>query len=459
MDLLIKNGTIVTACDIYRADIAIEGEKIVLIGHNLPEDNVRIIDGEGKYIFPGAIDVHTHFQLPVAGTVSSDDFENGTKAAAAGGVTTVIDFANQEKGKHLIEGVEERRKEAEGRVAIDYSLHLCITDWHKHILKEIKETVDYGIPSFKMFMCYKSRGLMSDDEALFSALESTCLYGSLISVHAESPVVLEMLVDRYEKEKEKYGSYAHVLSRPNFIEEEAIVRAIKWAEVTGGNLYIVHMSTGEGADAVKAARDRGVKVFAETCPQYLLLDDEVFKRENGHWYATCPQVKKKKDRTRLWDGLVRKEIDVIGTDTCTFTTAQKNAWHGDFTKIPYGLPGVETMVPLIYSEGVAKGRISLNRFVSIVSTNPAKIFGLYPQKGTIVPGADADIIIFDPKKETIIHPELLQTNCDWSPYEGMTVTGQPYMTICRGKIVAEKGKFTGQTGYGRFLKRKAQGVL
>ena len=300
---------------------------------------------------------------------------------------------------------------------------------------------------------------MSDDEALFSALESTCLYGSTISVHAESPVVLEMLVDRYEKEKEKYGAWAHVLSRPNFIEEEAIVRAIKWAEVTGGKLYIVHMSTGEGADAVKAARNRGVKVFAETCPQYLLLDDEVFKRENGHWYATCPQIKKKKDCNRLWEGLVRNEIDVIGTDTCTFTTEQKNAWYGDFTKIPYGLPGVETMVPLIYSEGVAKGRISLNRFVSIVSTNPAKIFGLYPQKGTLIPGADADIIIFDPKKETVIHPELLQTNCDWSPYEGMAVTGYPSMTVCRGKIVAENGKFTGHKGYGRFLKRKGNGML
>ena len=348
MDIIIKNGTIVTACHTYKADIGIEKEKITLIGKNLPSEAKRTIDGKGKYIFPGGIDVHTHFQLPMAGTVSSDDFENGTKAAAMGGVTTIIDFANQEKGKPLLEGVFTRRKEADEKVCIDYSLHLCLLNWEEIAPGDMEKVIDYGIPTFKMFMIYKDRGLMSEDGEFFSALESTVKSGAMITVHAESDSVLNTLIKRYQKEKEKYGVWAHVLSRPNFIEEEAIERVIKWAKVTGGRLYIVHMSTGEGADAVKRARDGGVQVFAETCPQYLLLDDEVFKKENGHYYATCPQIKKKKDCIRLWEGIKRGEVQVIGTDTCTFTTEQKNMWKKDFTKIPYGLPGVETMVPLMY---------------------------------------------------------------------------------------------------------------
>lgn len=459
MDLLIKSGTIVTACDIYKADIGIENEKIALIGKNIPRNNAKVIDAEGKYIFPGGIDVHTHFQLPMAGTVSSDDFENGTKAAAMGGITTVIDFANQEKGKSLIEGIEARRREADGKVAIDYSLHLCLTKWEEINHKDLEKVIDYGIPSFKMFMIYRDRGLMSEDSALFSALEFTVNSGAIISVHAESASVLDKLIENYKKEKDRYGAYGHVLSRPNFIESEAIDRAIKWAEVTGGRLYIVHMSTGEGADAVKKAKDRGVNVFAETCPQYLLLDDEVFKQENGHWYATCPQIKKKKDCERLWQGLKRGEIEVIGTDTCTFTSSQKNLWEGDFTKIPYGLPGVETMVPLMYGKGYMEGKYSLNRLISIVSTNPAKLFGLYPQKGTIAAGSDGDLVIYDPQKEVTINHKNLQTNCDWSPYEGMKIKGYPETTISRGKIIVEKGKFVGDKGHGRFVKRKAGGVI
>jgi len=459
MNLIIKNGTVVTACDTYKSDIGIEGEKILLLGKNLPVNNATVIDAEGKYIFPGGIDVHTHFQLPMAGTVSSDDFENGTKAAAMGGITTVIDFANQEKGKPLVEGIDVRRAEAEGKVCIDYSLHLCLINWKEITKKDLDKAIDYGIPSFKMFMIYKDRGLMSEDEELFSALESTVESGAIIAVHAESYSVMEMLIKRYKKDKEKYGVYAHVLSRPNFIEEEAIMRAIKWAEVTGGRLYIVHMSTGEGAEAVKRGKDRGVNVFAETCPQYLFLDDEVFKGPKGHLYATCPQIKKKKDSHRLWQGIKRGEIEVTGTDTCTFTKKQKEMWQGDFTKIPYGLPGVETMLPLMYHGGVNEGRISLNKFVSIVSTNPAKLFGLYPQKGTIAPGSDADIVIFDPEKEVTLQAKKLQTNCDWSPYEGMKLKGYPQITILRGKIVVKDGIFTGETGYGRFIKRKRGGIL
>ena len=300
---------------------------------------------------------------------------------------------------------------------------------------------------------------MADDGMLFQALEETAKYGGHIGVHAESAFVLDMLIERYAKEKEKWGAYAHTLSRPCFTEEEAVIRAIKWAEVTGGQLYIVHMSTGESADAVRAAKERGVRVYAETCPQYLLLDDELFKGENGHLYATCPQIKKPHDNERLWKGLQQGDVQVVATDTCTFTKEQKAAWNGDFRKIPFGMPGVETMIPLMYTEGIGKHGLSLNQFVALVSTNPAKLFGMYPKKGALEVGSDADILIFDPEREVTIHWKDLQTNCDWSPFEGWKLKGYPDVTISRGKIVAREGKFVGEVGHGKFIVRKPHGSL
>lgn len=460
LDLIIKNGKIVTSSDVYSADIGILDGKINTIAQKItPGSTTKTIDAQGKYVFPGGIDVHVHLQLPFSGTVSADDFENGTKAAACGGVTTVLDFAIQTKGQPIMKAVEARRAEADSKVCIDYGLHAAITDWNPKTQAEIKQVIDYGIPTFKMFMIYKNEGWMADDGMLFSALEETAKYGGHIGVHAESVFVLDMLIERYAKEKEKWGAYGHTLSRPCYTEEEAILRAIKWAEVTGGKLYIVHMSTGEGADAVHAAKERGVNVYAETCPQYLLLDDEVFKRKDGHLYATCPQIKKPHDSERLWKGLQNGDVQVIATDTCTFDTKQKATWGGDFRKIPFGLPGVETMIPLIYTEGVGKKRLSLNRFVSLVSTNPAKLFGMYPQKGTIAIGSDADLVIFDYDKKVTLKAENLQTNCDWSPFEGWKLTGYPSITISRGKIVAEDGKFVGEVGHGKFLQRKPYGTL
>jgi dihydropyrimidinase len=460
LDLIIKGGNIVTAAETYVADIGVQGEKIVAIAKNLQAGSgTRIIEAAGKYVFPGAIDVHVHFQLPFSGTVSADDFENGTKAAACGGVTTVIDFAIQKKGRPIMEAVEARRREADPKVCIDYGLHAAITDWNPQTQAEIKRVIDYGIPTFKMFMIYRSEGWMADDAMLFSALEETAKYGGQIGVHAESAIVLDLLIERYAKDMATLGAYAHTLSRPCFIEEEAIVRAIKWAEATKGQLYIVHMSTGEGADAVRSGKQRGVRVYAETCPQYLLLNDEVFKRPDGHLYATCPQVKKPHDNDRLWQGLAKGDVQVVATDTCTFTTQQKAAWNGDFRKIPFGLPGVETMVPLMYTEGVGKNRFSVNHLVALVSTNPAKLFGLYPRKGTLAGGSDADLVIFDPKKPVTLRASELQTHCDWSPYEGWKLTGHPVITIARGAIVAENGRPVGDGGRGRFLQRKPGGTL
>jgi dihydropyrimidinase len=456
LDMIVKNGTLVTATNSFQADVGIKGEKVLTISKDIaPTTDTMVVDATDMYLFPGAIDVHVHFQLPFSGTVSADDFKNGTKAAAMGGVTTVIDFAIQQKGHSIMEAVEARRKEADGRVWIDYGLHAAITDWNPQTQAEIKQIIDYGIPTFKMFMIYKNEGWMADDGMLFQALEETKKFGGMIGVHAESVDILEMLIERYAQEKEKWGAYAHTLSRPAFTESEAVQRAIKWAEVTGGRLYIVHMSAGESAQYVHDARERGVQVYAETCPQYLLLDDSVFKGENGHLYATCPQIKKKEDNARLWQGLINGEIQVVATDTCTFDTQQKAMWKGDFRKIPFGLPGVETMFPLLYTEGVGKKRFSLNHLVKLVSTNPAKIFGMFPRKGTIAPGSDADLAIFDPKKKVTLHAENLQTNCDWSPFEGWKLKGYPHMTISRGKIVVSDGKLVGESNHGQFLKRKA----
>jgi len=268
-----------------------------------------------------------------------------------------------------------------------------------------------------------------------------------------------MLLRKYGPQYKELGAYGHAVTRPNFTESEAIGRAALWADVTGGRLYVVHMSTGEGADEVKAARERGANVYSETCPQYLLLDDEMFKEENGHLYATCPQLRAPKDQQRLWKGLKEDTVQVIGTDTCTFDTKQKAMWEGDFRRIPYGMPGVETMLPLMYTFGVGAGRMSLNRFVQLCSTNPAKLFGLYPRKGSIAVGGDADIVVWDPEKQVELDWQNMQTNCDWSPFQGYKLKGYPAVTLSRGKIVAVDGKFVGEVGHGNFVPRKPWGDL
>lgn len=459
-DKIIKGGQVVTADKITVADIGIQGEKVAKIAKHIPEDGAEIIHAKGKMVLPGMIDVHVHLQLPFCGTVSSDDFESGTRGGARGGVTTLIDYAIQDKEKGLFAGFEKRMTEAADKVCVDYSLHGIITQWNDQTADEVKKMVDEGIPSFKMFMIYEKEGWQSDDAALYSALEYTRDLGARILVHAESERVLNILIARHAANLEKVGAYGHVLSRPNFIEAEAIQRAVTWAEASGGTLYIVHMSTGEGADIIRAARERGVNVFAETCPQYLLLNDDVFKdRKTGHLYATCPQIKKKKDNERLWKGLKDGEVSTIATDTCTFKTDQKAMWNGDFRRIPFGMPGVETMWPSIYTHGVRKKRFSLPHAVRLCSTNPAKIMGLFPRKGTIAVGSDADLIVVDPKAHKKIDAQELDTNCDWSPFSGMDMYGFPDITLCRGTVVVRDRKFVGRKGYGRFIPRTPGGKL
>jgi len=337
---------------------------------------------------------------------------------------------------------------------------MAITNWDRHG-PEMEKLVQMGCPTFKEFMIYAAEGWQSDDRAIYNALEQCKKLGGMLLLHAESPRVLDELIVRHHTPEmmKKFGARLHTMTRPNFIEAEAIQRAITWSEVTGGRLYIVHMSTGEGADIVKNAQARGADVYAETCSQYLVLDDSLFARRDGHLYACCPQIKKKKDQDRLWKGLNTGEVCVISTDTCTFTKEQKALWQGDWTKIPMGLPGLETLLPIVYTKGVLEDRVPLTRFVEKCCTNPAKIMGLYPKKGVISPGSDADIVVFDPKKKIEVDASKMESGADWSPYQGWSLAGFAETTFSRGRKIVENYRFIGQNGWGQWLPREKAGSL
>ena len=462
-DTIIAGGTLVTAAGTMRADLAIQGEKIAAVGRDLAKgqpSGVRVIEAKGSYVLPGGVDVHVHLELPFCGTVSSDDFDSGTRAAARGGVTTVIDFAIPYGHDTLKQAVEKWHAKARGKACVDYAFHCCITNW-KRQARELPGIIDLGIPTFKQFMIYESEGWQSDDAAMYEALERLRDLGGMLMVHAESSRVLELLIARHHNraEMKKHGAYLHAVTRPNYIEAEAIQRAITWTEAAGGTLYVVHMSTAEGADLVKAARQRGVNVFAETCAQYLTLDDSLFAGQDGHLYATCPQIKKKSDQQRLWKGLRDGEVCGVSTDTCSFTRKQKATWKGDWTRIPMGMPGLETLMPVVYTEGVLKRRITLAQFVQKVSTAPAKIMGLYPGKGSLDVGTDADLTIIHPKKRIKVDWRKMETNADWNPYQGRELAGFAEAAFCRGRQIVEDYKFVGANGYGKYLPRSKPGVL
>lgn len=459
MDTVIKGGTIVTAHEKYKSDIGIKDGKIASIGANLEANGATVIDATGKLVMPGMIDSHVHLSLPFGGSISADSWQTGTRAAAAGGITTVVDFAiPKDRADSLTETVNNRKAEAENDVYVDFGLHGAITRWDDESRKEIGPLCEAGITTFKMFMVYRSIGWLSTDPMIVEALEETKKHGGMVQVHAESVDLIDSLIENHsspEEMKEK-GAALHTITRPQASEYEAIQRAITWAEYTGGDLYVVHMSTKRGAEMVSEARKKGVNVIGETCPQYMYLDDSVFSEENGHYYATQPQLKKPEDGEGLWNGLNSMGLSVVGTDTCTFNTEQKALWEGNFTKIPMGMPGSELMVPLIY-EGVREGKLDLHRMVAVMSENPAKVFGMYPKKGALLPGSDADIVIFDETKQYTVDYKNMETNCDWSPYQNKILTGMPVKTILRGKIVAEDGKCVGEQGYGEFIKRGPSG--
>ncbi|MBW1864392.1 MAG: dihydropyrimidinase [Deltaproteobacteria bacterium] len=458
MSVLIKGGTIVTSTGRYTADVYTEEDKIKTIGKNLDVVADETIDAMGKYVLPGTIDPHTHISMPFMGTSAQDDYETGTISAACGGVTTVVDFDLQQKGESLLEALERKKSWAEGKAAVDFSLHPAIMDPRPEVIEEVKKAImDYGTPSFKIFMVYDFR---VDDATMIKLLEETKKYGGLVQVHAENVYIIQHMNEMLEKEG-KLAPYYHAVSRPNIAEEEAISRAAKMVELTGSRIYIVHLSSKEGLFKVKEARDRGIDVFAETCPQYLLLNEDRYKEAdfNGAKYVMSPPLRTEESSEALWGGLKGGDIQVVATDHCPFDFNGKKDMFGkdDYKKIPNGAPGIETLLMLMHTEGVVNGRISLERMVDVLSTGTARMFGL-KDKGEIIVGKDADIVVFDPDQKFTITQDKLHMNVDYTPYEGMEMTGMPYAVYSRGKRVAEwngeQVAFVGEIGRGRFVKRE-----
>lgn len=462
MKTLITNGRIVTAVDDYQADVLIDGETIVMIGKDLASviTNIdRTIDATNKLVIPGGIDPHTHMDLPFGGTSSSDDFETGTRAAAFGGTTSIIDFAVQSKGQALNEALDVWFAKAEGKATTDYGFHLICTDLPDERLPELKTLIDQGVSSFKLFMAYPGVFLV-DDGTIFKAMTTAGENGGLICMHAENGVVIDVLVKRALAAGHTAPKY-HALTRPTRAEAEGVHRAIALAEMANSPVYIVHLSCYDALKEVQNARDLGLRAYAETCPQYLLLDYSYYEKPDfeGAKYVMTPPLRGIENQEKLWKGLRSDDLQVISTDHCPFCMKeQKELGRDDFSKIPNGGPGVEHRMSLIYHHGVAQGRINLNRFVELTSTAAAKIFGLFPRKGTIAVGSDADIVIFDPNREQTISAATHHMRVDYSAYEGWTVKGVTEVVLSRGNVIVEHGEWKGQAGAGQFIKRGLTGA-
>jgi dihydropyrimidinase len=454
MKTLVKNGHIVTAVDDYLADILIEDEKVAVLGRQLGMEADRTIDASGMLVIPGGIDPHTHMELPFGGTAASDDFRTGTIAAAHGGTTTIIDFAVQYHGESLIQAVDNWHKKAEGKTAIDYGFHLITTDLPDERVPEMRQLINEGVMSFKLFMAYPGVFLV-DDATIYRAMKNAGEAGGLICMHAENGIVINEIIKHALAEGKTAPKY-HALTRPTKAEAEGVHRAIAIAEMAEAPVYIVHLSCADALEEVREARDKGLATYAETCPQYLFLDYSLYEREGfeGAKWVMTPPLREKWNQDKLWQGLQGNDLQVVSTDHCPFCfKEQKELGRDDFTKIPNGGPGVEHRMSLIYNGGVAGGRIGLNRFVELTSTSAAKLFGLFPRKGTIAVGSDADIVIFDPNEEMTISAETHHMNVDYSAYEGMKIKGATKTVLSRGKLVIDDGKYTGKTGDGQFLKR------
>jgi dihydropyrimidinase len=454
MRTIIKGGRVVTAVDDYHADILVEDGTVAMIARSIDTEADRVIDAKGRLVIPGGIDPHTHMELPFGGTSASDTFETGTRAAAFGGTTTIIDFAVQYKGQSLNQAVDAWHAKADGKTSIDYGFHLICTDLPDERLPEMKSLIDQGVSSFKLFMAYPGVFLV-DDATIYKAMGMAGANGGLICMHAENGVVIDAIVKKAIAEGRTAPKY-HALTRPTKAEAEGVHRAIALAEMAEAPVYIVHLSCSDALDEVTRARDAGIPAFAETCPQYLFLDYSVYEQpgfEGAKWVMT-PPIREKWNQDKLWRGIKFNDLQVISTDHCPFCfKEQKELGRDDFSKIPNGGPGVEHRMSLIFNGGVAEGRVSLNRFVEITSTNAAKIFGLFPKKGTIAVGSDADIVIFDPNEEATISAKTHHMNVDYSCYEGMKVKGVTKTVLSRGEVVIDEGAYVGRTGHGSFLKR------
>lgn len=455
MATLIKNGTLCTSSDRFAADLRVDGGKIVELGTGIERPGDEVVDARGKLVLPGAIDAHTHLDMPFMGTSSSDDFETGTIAALHGGTTSIIDFIVPSRGQSLPAALELWRAKAEGKAACDYGFHCCIVEMAEHTLEEMDALFRQGITSFKLFTAYPGV-LMIDDGAIYRALRWAARRGALIQAHAENGPVISEVVGELVAAR-KLDPLYHGLSRPSQLEGEATARLCAIAEVAAAPLYIVHLTCIEALEAVRASRRRGARVFAETCPQYLYLSLEDLARPDfeGSKFVCSPPLRPKSHQEELWRGLRQGDLQTVATDHCPFNfKGQKELGRGDFRKIPNGLPAIETRVHLLH-QGVVDGKLDLCRFVDAVSTAPAKLFGLYPKKGALVPGADADLVIWDPEKPVDLGVAHLHMRCDYSLYEGKSVTGGPEKVYLGGRLVVDQGRFLGRAGEGRFLARSA----
>jgi dihydropyrimidinase len=458
MRTLISNGTIVTAEGSSTADVLVDGETIALIGADLAANGIaadEAIDASGRYVIPGAIDVHTHMELPFGGTFAKDTFETGTRAAAFGGTTSIVDFAVQAKGRSLREGLDTWMAKAEGNAVTDYGFHMIMSDVTDDTLNEMDQLVAEGIPDFKLFTAYPGV-FLSDDGAIFRAMQQTAKNGGLIMMHAENGLAIDIVANQMA-ESGRTEPYYHGVARYPIFEGEATNRVIRMAEAAGVPVYIVHLSSRDALDEVRAARDRGAMAFAETCPQYLFLSlDDMKNGFEGAKFVCSPPLRPKDHWDDLWHGLIKDDLQLVATDHCPFDfEGQKDLGRGDFRKVPNGLPGVEDRVDLLHDGGVVGRRITPERWVEIISTAPAKLFGMYPRKGSVSVGADADLVVYDPNRRHTISARTHHMDVDYSCYEGREVQGGSDVVLSRGSVIVRHGEFTGRKGYGRFIKRAA----
>lgn len=452
MKYLLKNGTLVSGEGTEQKNILIEGEKIVKIAPHIEDGDAEEINVEGKLLFPGFIDGHTHFDLEVAGTVTADDFETGTKAAISGGTTLVIDFASQDKGGHTLkEGLEKWHKKADGKCSCDYSFHMSIVEWNEETEKEIQDMIEEGITSFKLYMTYPA--MMVEDRDLYKILKKLNECGCFAGVHCENAGVIDALIEEAKKEG-RLGPENHPLVRPDTMEAEAVHRLLVIAKEAGAPVMVVHLTNKKAYEEIVKARENGQTVFAETCPQYLLLDDSAYSKPDfgGAVYVCAPPLRKKEDQDCLWKALANGQIQTVATDQCSFTLEQKAMGKEDFTKIPGGLPGVQTRGTLLYTYGVREGKITVEQMCRLLSENPAKLYGVYPKKGALLEGSDGDIVVFDPEKESVISAKTHAYNTDNNPFEGFALHGDIDKVFLRGNLVVEGGKVV-EEKTGEYVKR------
>lgn len=451
-DLVIHGGTLVTAERTLQADLGVLGEKIAAVGRDL--QGTRRIEAGGLLVLPGAVDPHVHLEMPVGATRSSDDWFTGTRAAACGGTTTLIDFVEPAPGERLLHALAARRELAERKAVIDFGLHMTIAQDDKQTLQDITTLCADGCTSFKTYLTYED--LRLSDSAFLNVLDAVKNAGGIVLVHAENDAIIKHLQNQFRADGKTAPKY-HAITRPAIAEGEAIQRCLAMAEVTGARVYVVHVSTALGVEAIRSARKRGVSAFGETCPQYLLLTDRELSRPGfeGAKFVCSPPLRSQPDNDRLWEGLKDDDLQTVGTDHCPFFfKGQKDLGRNDFMHIPGGLPGIESRLALIHQFGVRAGRLSLKRWVEVCCTNPARLFGLYPLKGALEIGADADVVLFDPDKQVTLTRSILHEQVDYTPYEGFELRGYPVMTILRGRVIVEKGEFSGTPGDGRYLSRR-----